>query len=103
MPHKSEEASLSVTIEVKGCWNPSIPTAVESQLVSGYLRPFGRTHGIYLIAWFVCPKWKKAKNSLGVVTFEEASKRVEQLCCSYDGKMDLSVVAGVVLDARWDI
>lgn len=102
VPHQSEEASLNVTVEVKGCWNPSIPTAVESQLVSEYLRPFGRTHGIYLIAWFVCPRWEGATNSLGAVTFEEASQRVERLCSSYDGKKDFSVIAGVVLDARWD-
>jgi len=68
MPREVEEVSLSVTVEVKGCWNSSIPTAMETQLVNEYLRPFGRTHGIYLVAWFVCPRWEGAVNSLGVAT-----------------------------------
>lgn len=100
--HKSEEASLSVTIEVKGCWNSSISTAVESQLVSKYLKPFGQTHGIFLIGWFICPRWEESKNSMGVKTYEEAIQRVEQLCSSYDGRNGSSVIAGVVLDARLD-
>jgi len=102
IPRLTEEVSLSVTIEIKGCWNPSIPSAVETQLVNEYLRPFGRTHGVFLVAWFACPRWKLAKNSLRAATLEEAVQQVNQLCFYYDGKKDVSVIAGVVLDARLD-
>ena len=50
-----QEAPLSVTIEVKGCWNDEIKTGAKNQLLDGHLRPFGRTHGIFLVAWFHSP------------------------------------------------
>jgi len=104
LPRGAEESSMSVTIEVKGCWNPSVPTAVEEQLVGEYLRHFGRTHGLYLVAWFVCPDWQgkspKCGNSLGAQTVEEARDAVNRLCSAYDGKNNPVRVVGVVIDAR---
>lgn len=50
-----QETPLSVTIEVKGCWNDEIKTGAKNQLFDRYLRPFGRTHGIFLVAWFHSP------------------------------------------------
>ena len=49
------ETPLSVTIEVKGCWNTQIKTGAVEQLLEGYLRPFRRTHGVFLVAWFHSP------------------------------------------------
>lgn len=54
-----QEAPLSVTIEVKGCWNNEIKTGAKNQLLDRYLRPFGRTHGIFLVAWFHSPSHVK--------------------------------------------
>ena len=42
----------TVTIETKGCWHPQLRTAPKDQLVRRYLLKTGRTHGVYLIAWF---------------------------------------------------
>lgn len=58
--HSSEgknrkEIPLSVTIEVKGCWNSEIKTGAREQLLEDYLRPFNRTHGIFLVTWFHSP------------------------------------------------
>jgi len=105
MPSRQgEESSINVTIEVKGCWNSSVPTAVETQLVGEYLRPFGRTRGLYLVAWFVCPQWQgyppRCGSSLGVQSVEDARERVERLCEPYNGKHEPAVVRGIVLDAR---
>jgi hypothetical protein len=52
---KRQEVPLSVTIEVKGCWNREIKSGAKGQLLDEYLRPFGRTHGIFLVAWFYSP------------------------------------------------
>lgn len=52
---KRQEVPLSVTIEVKGCWNREIKSGAKAQLLDEYLRPFGRTHGIFLVAWFYSP------------------------------------------------
>ena len=42
----------TVTIETKGCWNRGLRTAPKNQLARRYLIECGRTHGIYLVAWF---------------------------------------------------
>jgi hypothetical protein len=54
-----QETPLNVTIEVKGCWNPQVKTGAEDQLLNEYLRPFRRTHGVFLVAWFHSPGFKK--------------------------------------------
>ncbi|MCW1887447.1 hypothetical protein OKA04_22115, partial [Luteolibacter flavescens] len=54
-----QEVPLSVTIEVKGCWNGEIETGAKEQLIDDYLRPHGRTHGIFLVAWFHSPGFAK--------------------------------------------
>ncbi len=42
----------TVTIETKGCWHSQLRTAPKDQLVDRYLLKSGRTHGVYLVAWF---------------------------------------------------
>jgi hypothetical protein len=93
--------TVTVVIEVKGCWNAEVKTAVDSQLVGDYLRPNGLTHGIYLIGWFVCPVWEKPQNKLTSATLELAEQEVAQLVSAYDGKANPEHVAGVVLDCRY--
>lgn len=51
--------SISVIIEVKGCWNKEIHTAMKLQLKDRYLKDSKCTHGIYLIGWFNCDLWDK--------------------------------------------
>ena len=51
--------SISVIIEVKGCWNKNLKDAMETQLVSQYLKDNRCQHGLYLVGWFYCDKWDK--------------------------------------------
>ncbi|MBV8518787.1 MAG: hypothetical protein JO197_15435 [Acidobacteria bacterium] len=51
------DPKLVVTIEVKGCWNTDLPTAMETQLVEKYLRSSTSPFGIYLVAWFGASAW----------------------------------------------
>lgn len=97
----SRVQTVTVVIEVKGCWNAEVKTAVDSQLVGGYLRPNGLTHGIYLVGWFVCDAWEKPQNKLTSVTLELAEKEIAQLVLVYDGKANPERVAGIVLDCRY--
>lgn len=53
---------MKVTIETKGCWHPSLNTAMESQLVGQYLSHDVCRHGIYLVGWFVCDAWIDRSN-----------------------------------------
>lgn len=48
---------LTVVIEVKGCWNQELLSALQIQLIEKYLLPNGHRCGIYLIGSFNCDKW----------------------------------------------
>jgi len=50
---------VSAIIEVKGCWNQELGSAMKLQLNDRYLKDNNCTHGIYLIAWFNCEWWDK--------------------------------------------
>ncbi len=52
--------SVSVIIEVKGCWYTKdnvLDTAMRTQLVDRYLRDNRCQHGLYLVGWFNCDQW----------------------------------------------
>lgn len=52
-------ATLSLVIEVKGCWNKELVTAPASQLRDDYMKAYKASSGIYLVMWFLCDKWTK--------------------------------------------
>lgn len=69
------ENLISVIIEVKGCWNKELETAMQTQLSERYLKNNPCRHGIYLIGWFNCIAWDKEDNrkkSSPTYTIEEA-------------------------------
>lgn len=49
--------SITVIIEVKGCWHRDIQTAMQNQLTERYLADNACSHGLYLIGWFSCEQW----------------------------------------------
>lgn len=51
--------TLSVIIEVKGCWNRGLQTDMQTQLRDRYLRDTGLSHGLYVVGWFACDAWKE--------------------------------------------
>jgi hypothetical protein len=89
---------LTVVVEVKGCWNDKVSTALCSQLVDSYMKPNGWTHGIYLVCWFVCPQWENGRNSLVATTYVDAKHEVERLAEPFDGRTNPVVVKAFVLD-----
>jgi len=93
--------NIELVIEVKGCWNNEVLTAVDDQLVGGYLRLNGLTHGIYLVGWFVCDKWTNSVNKLKSVAIAGARHEVVQLTAAYDGKINPEHVTAVVLDCQY--
>jgi hypothetical protein len=50
-------AILKVPIEVKGCWNEGLFTAMHAQLYGQYMVPLGASQGIYLVGWFDPRDW----------------------------------------------
>lgn len=51
-------STLTVVVEVKGCWNQEINTALKTQLVDKYLIPNGHQCGIFIVGCFNCAKWE---------------------------------------------
>ncbi len=49
--------AIKAIIEVKGCWNPELDTAMGTQLVERYLKNSDCNHGLYLVGWFNCDQW----------------------------------------------
>jgi hypothetical protein len=57
---------VTAVVEVKGCWNPELRTAMETQLVDRYLKNNDRCrHGLYLVGWFNCEQWDNADSRKG--------------------------------------
>jgi hypothetical protein len=56
-PRSGEPHRISMIIEVKGCWNQDLLTAMQEQLVDRYLEESDCQHGLYLVGWFVCDAW----------------------------------------------
>ena len=48
---------VRVTVEVKGCWNADLDTAMVTQLVERYLLPERERQGIYVVGWFAADDW----------------------------------------------
>lgn len=70
--------SITVIIEVKGCWHKELDTAMETQLVNRYLQDNTCKHGLYLVAWFNCPQWDNSdrrKRNTPNISLEEAKKQ----------------------------
>jgi len=60
---KNQTASggvVSVILEVKGCWNPELTTAMETQLKNRYMAENDCTHGLYVVGWFLSDQWDKS-------------------------------------------
>jgi hypothetical protein len=80
---------LSLIIEVKGCWNEELKTALDAQLAARYLKDNHSRLGIYLVVWFMCDKWdgrsdsrkrKTPHENLSIVraSLEEQARRVNE-------------------------
>jgi hypothetical protein len=71
---------LSAIVEVKGCWNKYLMTAMQTQLRDRYLRDNACPFGLYLVGWFTCPQWDPKDYRRHVtpkLTLDEARARDE--------------------------
>jgi hypothetical protein len=48
---------ITGVVEVKGCWNDELFTAIEAQLVRDYMVQLRAPVGIFLVGWFDLAKW----------------------------------------------
>jgi hypothetical protein len=87
--------TITIIIEVKGCWHKEVDSAMENQLLDRYLKDNEVKGGLYLVGWFFCSQWETSKESL-----QEAKKKfheqAEQLTASLNGE---KLIRSYVLNA----
>lgn len=71
---------VTVVIESKGCWNPKLNEAMETQLVNRYLNENRCHHGLYLVGWFNCEQWdeKDSRKAPSISITDARAKFSEQ-------------------------
>lgn len=69
-PNNNE--TLEVIIEVKGSNNKEVLSNMNLQLKERYLKEGGRTHGIYLVAWYNCESYHNQVNKTSSNDISEA-------------------------------
>lgn len=93
--------SVTVIVEVKGCWNRELKTAMRTQLVERYLKDNHCQHGLYLIGWFKCGEWwgegDDRKRDVPDMSIDEARKFFDAQAAELS-QQDVKVQA-LVLDA----
>ncbi len=94
----AEFDTLTVVIEVKGCWHPEVLTALQGQLAEGYLKEQGTRCGVYLVGWFKCPQWPNDDTRLRSTTLADAKKEVADLAAGFDGTASPYKIGGYLLD-----
>jgi hypothetical protein len=57
-----EQTKITAIIEVKGCWNEGLNSAMQDQLANRYLEESQCRHGLYLIGWYFCSQWDENHN-----------------------------------------
>ncbi|MFL5357427.1 NACHT domain-containing protein [Archangium sp.] len=75
---EGRDEAISVIIEVKGCWNAELWTAMREQLVGRYLAENACQHGIYLVGWYACTHWDetRAHPSEGRVSTQDRARQL---------------------------
>ena len=89
--------AVSAIIEVKGCWNLQLDTAMENQLVGRYLKGNQCPNGVYLVGWFNCPKWSDGdyrKKGVPEYLLDEARKHFDEQA---HGQQAQAGIPGLVL------
>jgi hypothetical protein len=95
---------LKAIIEVKGCWNRQLLTAMETQLVGRYMKPAKCGHGLYVTGWYLCEDWDVSDPDRARVpglTMVELDEKLAAQARELSGRHGLEVRA-FVLDVRID-
>jgi hypothetical protein len=93
--------TLTVVVEVKGCWNSRVCDDIEDQLVRKYLLPHGLKFGLYVVGWFVCQDWKFPRNNLKSTTLEDARTEFQELDKVTESRHPELAITGLLLDCRY--
>ncbi len=83
-PRDGTYDSITVIIEVKGCWHDQLWQAMETQLVGQYMTNNPCNTGLYVVGWFHCKHWasqdqqtKQLSKGLLAMEILEAQSRLD--------------------------
>jgi len=85
---------VSVIVEIKGCWNRELLTAMDMQLAKRYLADNDCQHGLYLVGWYDCPQWDREdyrKMDVPKMTLDELKARLDLQAAELSGG-DITIV-----------
>ena len=91
---------LTGVIEMKGCWNEALFTALNDQLYRDYMVPLPAPVGIYLVGWFDREKWDpedSRRRHLPDCTLPTAQARLDEQAAAIPAGF---MVQAVVLDCH---
>jgi predicted NACHT family NTPase len=91
---------ITAIVETKGCWNPDLEHAMETQLKNRYLKDHHSPFGLYLVGWFNCAQWNDTdprKRRSPKISLDEARDKFNEQAASLSTN-DTKVTA-FVLDA----
>jgi hypothetical protein len=91
---------IAAVIEVKGCWNDELFTALEEQLVRDYMVDLRAPVGIYLVGWFDQAQWDPAdyrRAQVPKMSIAAVQNRLDQQAAALADEFQ---VRAVVLDTR---
>ena len=91
---------VTVIIEVKGCWNPELLTAMKKQLVDQYLTDNRCRHGIYLVFWFDCESWDREDPRWKRRPWVASMDELQSVLAGEAAELSGFSVRPLVLDAR---
>jgi predicted NACHT family NTPase len=93
---------LKAVIEVKGCWNMELLTALQGQLVEKYLSTADCRSGIYLVAWFGKDRWDSGDYRRGhAPNFDIEQARAAFSQQATDKSKDDLIVRSFILDCNY--
>lgn len=75
-PNETNLDIIKTVIEVKGCWNKEILTAMKTQLFDRYLNESDCRYGLYLVGWFHCDQWDKRGKEAQKNNIEELQREL---------------------------
>ena len=93
---------IRVIVEVKGCWNREVNTAISTQLRDRYLKDNDCSHGLYVVGWYLCDQWDSRDGRNGEArrqmpnTLADARQRFSQQAAAESD--ETATLAAVVLD-----
>lgn len=93
---------LSVAIEVKGCWHSEVLSAMETQLLSRYMKENDLHYGIYIVGWYRCGKWdendQRRKTRTCAMSIEDLKAHLKNQSDQISVYSDINFIKSLVLD-----